>query len=49
MQCDTVEIKGEDGKRLTINKADFNPDVHTLFGAAQCEMPAKKQSVKRKR
>ena len=49
MQCDTVEIKGKDGEKLTINKADFNADIHTLFGAVQCEMPAKKQSVKRKR
>ena len=49
MQCDTVEIKGEDGEKLTINKVDFNPDIHTLLGAVQCEMQAKKQSVKRKR
>ena len=49
MHCETVEIKGEDGERLTINKADFNPDMHVLFGAVHCEMPAKKQSVKRKR
>ena len=49
MQCDTVEIKGKDGERLTINKADFNPDIHVLFGAVQCQVAMKKQSVKRKR
>tara|TARA_R110002153_G_scaffold173616_1_gene326386 strand:+ start:1162 stop:1311 length:150 start_codon:yes stop_codon:yes gene_type:complete len=49
MQCDTVEIKGEDGEKLTINKADFNPDIHTLFGVVQCQLAMKKQSVKRKR
>tara|TARA_R110000851_G_scaffold11251_1_gene39661 strand:- start:695 stop:844 length:150 start_codon:yes stop_codon:yes gene_type:complete len=49
MQCDTVEIKGKDGERLTINKADFNPDIHTLFGVVQSQSAMKKQSVKRKR
>ena len=49
MQCDTVEIKGKDGEKLTINKADFNPDIHTLFGVLQCQPAIKKQSVKRKR
>ena len=49
MHCETVEIKGEDGERLTINKADFNPDIHVLFGVVQCHAAIKKQSVKRKR
>ena len=49
MHCDTVEIKGEDGEKLTINKDDFNPDIHTLFGVVQSQSVIKKQSVKRKR
>ena len=49
MHCETVEIKGEDGEKLTINKADFNPDIHVLFGVAQCQVAMRKQSVKRKR
>ena len=49
MHCDTVEIKGEDGEKLTINKADFNPNIHVLFGVVQSQSAMKKQSVKRKR
>ena len=37
---ETVEIVGEKGKALRINKADFNPDEHTLFADKTVEPKA---------
>lgn len=40
---ETVEVVGEKGGKLRINKADFNPDEHTLFadkGKTETEAPA---------
>lgn len=40
---ETVEVVGEKGGKLRINKIDFNPDEHTLFadkGKAETETPA---------
>ncbi len=37
MRCETVEVVGQDGGPLVINKADFDaaPDKWTIFGASQ--------------
>ena len=37
MQCETVQIKSEDNSCLTINKSDYNSDVHTLYVATEPE------------
>lgn len=52
MRCETVEVVGQDGKVLVINKSDYDatPDKWTLFGAetasASIEYDVKKDGKK---
>ena len=45
MQCETVQIKSEDDSCLTINKIDYNPEIHTLYVEPEPEI--EKPVVKR--
>jgi len=31
MRCETVQIKGQEGKPVNINKEDFDKSKHTLY------------------
>ena len=41
MRCETVEVVGQDGNALVINKSDYDaaPDKWKLFGAASASEP----------
>jgi hypothetical protein len=44
MKCETVEIKGVDGKQTVINKEDFDPKKHELYNAPTKRGPKAKDS-----
>ncbi len=49
MRCETVQVVGQDGAALVINKSDYDaaPDKWTLFGSAQAvEYDVKKDGKK---